>query len=260
MRASDKLSKMTKEAFIEAKELLNKAEKIDPDFAAIYTWQVYWSIFWIGQGWGDNPKYKASIAIEIAEKAIEKDPKDALAYAVKAHFLSFIYKQFTYAKNNLRKARKLNPHLGYVWIMSSITATYVGETKKAIEYLDTFAKLGPIESNDPDAKLIPIDEAYKVIYYSARCIAYTLSEQYEKGAYWGKRIVSHRKTFSNGYKPLICCLGHLQKKKEAQKYLEQLKIYEPDFTVSSMMRTYPLKLKTDRDNYSKGLILAGVPE
>jgi len=75
----------------------------------------------------------------------------------------------------------------------------------------------------------------------------------------GRRVVKANPNFVAGYKPLIASLGHLGQRDEAKLYIGKLLALEPDFTVESFGRHYPLKKVSDRRRYMKGLLLAGVP-
>jgi hypothetical protein len=66
--------------------------------------------------------------------------------------------------------------------------------------------------------------------------------------------------FSNGYKPLLAALGHLGRRDEAAPYIQKLLALEPHFTIEHFIRTYPLARQEDRENYARGLELAGVPK
>ena len=76
----------------------------------------------------------------------------------------------------------------------------------------------------------------------------------------GRRVVKANPEFINSYKPLIASLGHLRQRDEAAPYLEKLLSLEPDFTIEKFREAYPFKRPQDRDNYCKGLRLAGVPK
>jgi adenylate cyclase len=73
-------------------------------------------------------------------------------------------------------------------------------------------------------------------------------------------LVKGHPEFSNGYKPLVAALGHLEQFDEAQPYLAKLLELEPQFSVSQFAKTYPFRRDSDREHYMEGLRLAGAPE
>ena len=133
-----------------------------------------------------------------------------------------------------------------VLLLNSCTFSYCGEPQKAI---DRLAELN---------ELVEFEERHKFLYYVAHSIAYTFNRDYELGIEWGKKCISDTPGFTNGYKPIICCLGHLGKTEEAAFYIDQLSRLDPDFSIDQMDKVYPFKRETDRNHYIEGLRKAGV--
>ena len=94
----------------------------------------------------------------------------------------------------------------------------------------------------------------------AGTMAYFMGANYEEAYRHGRRFVRENPDFSNGYKPLIAALGHLGRREEAVPYVRKLLQLEPCFTVSKFAQNYPFARQEDRDNYARGLELAGVPK
>jgi tetratricopeptide (TPR) repeat protein len=90
--------------------------------------------------------------------------------------------------------------------------------------------------------------------------AYLIGRDYEEAYRHGRRFVRENPDFSNGYKPLIAALGHLGRREEAAPYVQKLLQLEPNFTIAQFIRTYPLARQEDRENYARGLELAGAPK
>lgn len=53
--------------------------------------------------------------------------------------------------------------------------------------------------------------------------------------------------------------SHLGRRQEAAPYIQKLLSLEPDFTIEKFRKAYPFKFGEDRENYCKGLRLAGIP-
>jgi hypothetical protein len=90
--------------------------------------------------------------------------------------------------------------------------------------------------------------------------AHFLKKDYEAAYRFGKRGTRACPNFSNGYKPLIAALGHLGQRDEAAPYVQKLLQLEPHFTIARFIGSYPLARQEDRENYARGLELAGVPK
>jgi hypothetical protein len=165
---------------------------------------------------------------------------------MKGHFKAFVEHDFESALELHHKAYRLNPCSSMVLLLNSCTFSYCGEPGKAIDRL--------VELNN----LVEFDERHKFLYYVAHSIAYTFNREYELGIEWGKKCIRDTPSFTNGYKPLICCLGHLGKTEEAAVYIDRLSRLDPEFGIEQTTRVYPFKQETDRNHYIEGLRKAGV--
>jgi tetratricopeptide (TPR) repeat protein len=140
---------------------------------------------------------------------------------------------------------RLNPNIAYIWALSAATYCYIGEPENALKRLSCYRDLAPLH---------PSFGFPETIYV----IAYLLKRDYERAVVFGRDVVKTVPDFINSYKPLIASLGHLRRREEAKPYVEKLLSLEPDFTVEKFKKTYPLRRPQDRDNYCKGLRLAGI--
>ncbi len=246
IRAVSTIPEMTPESFRQAEKLFERAVELDPEFAAIYTWRIYWEIFLFGQSWVENPAEEIDKTNQLAKEALKRDPDDALVLAMKGHFQAFVEHDFDSALELHDKAYRLNPCSSMVLLLNSCTYSYCGEPQKAI---DRLAELN---------ELVEFEERHKFLYYVAHSIAHTFNRDYELGIEWGKKCISDTPSFTNGYKPIICCLGHLGKTDEAAIYIDKLSQLDPDFSIDQIARVYPFKQETDRNHYIEGLRKAGV--
>ena len=246
IRAVSTIPEMTPESFQFAEKMFERALELDPEFAAIYTWRIYWEIFWFGQSWVKDPIEEVKKANQIARDALKRDPDDALALAMKGHFQAFVEHDFDEALDLHQKAYQLNPYSSMVLLLSSFTFSYCGQPEMAISRLAELNELGEFE------------ERHKFFYYLANSVAHTFNKDYELGIKWGKKCISDTPGFTNGYKPIICCLGHLGKTGEAASIISELSRLDPEFSIEQMARVYPFKRDADRNHYIDGLLKAGV--
>lgn len=246
IRAVSTIPEMTQGSFQHAEKMFERAMELDPEFAAIYTWRIYWKIFWFGQSWVKDPTQEIIKASQLARDALNRNPDDALALAMKGHFQAFIEHNFDEALNLHQKAYQLNPCSSMVLLLNSFTFSYCGEPEKAICRLEELNQLGEFE------------ERHKFFYYLANSVAHTFNKEYQLGIEWGKKCIGDTPGFTNGYKPIICCLGHLGKSKEAAIYIDELSRLDPEFSVKQIAKVYPFQRDEDRNHYVEGLQKAGV--
>jgi tetratricopeptide (TPR) repeat protein len=175
---------------------------------------------------------------------MELDPDNSEAMGIYAYVLAW-KKEFDRAVRFFDRSLRANPNLAYIWALSAATYCYIGQPENALKRLTRYHDLAPL---DP----------YYAFFENAYTIAYTFKHDYERAVVVGRRVVKANPDFINGYKPLIASLGHLGRRDEAAPYIEKLLSLEPDFTIEKFRKDYPFKRPQDRDNYCKGLRLAGV--
>jgi len=246
MRAIPLIFDMSKETFGQANTLLQTAIERDPVCASAYAWRAFWQLINIGQQWAKDTNCAVEEIGWLTRVAIERDPEDAYAVALRAHVEAFIHHDYEQALECFDRALKLNPSLGFAWAFSAVTFCYLGKTDEALTRLSQYRQLCPF---DP----------YPFYFNTAYSIAYALSGQYEKAARIGRSAVRENPNYFAAYRPLIASLGHLDQVDEARSYLKKLLANEPHFTIGWLRTKYPPLLAEQFDQYAKGLRRAGVP-
>lgn len=246
LKAIPLMYSMERDKYEAAGRLIAEALKAEDSNANVLAWAAYWQVWYIGQGWSDDPTQALAIAQDRAVRAIRVDPENAEALGIYGHICAFLHKDFEAAMHYFDRALHLNPNLAFIWALSAPTYCYIGEPDLALCRLDRYRQLAP---SDP---LFPLWE-----YFYA--IAYFFKRDYERALVVGRRAAKANPDFVNGYKPLIAALGHLGRAEEAAPYIAKLLRLEPGFTVASFGRVYPFRKQFDRDHYMQGLLLAGVP-
>jgi adenylate cyclase len=238
---------LERKKYEEAGKLIDSALAIDQNNAMVSAWAAHWQIYYVGQGWAQDSARALALAQEHARRAINLDPDNAEALGIYAHVCAFLDKDFDSATYYFDRALRLNPNLAFIWALSALTYSYIGEPDAALQRLARYRDLSPF---DP----------YPYIYENPYTVAYTIKGDYEQAVIVGRRVVKGNPEFINGYKPLIAALGHLGRRREAKPYIDKLLSLEPNFTVRRFGKVYPFKHAADRERYMTGLRLAGVPE
>jgi DNA-binding SARP family transcriptional activator len=236
---------MERRKFQQAGELIQRALAIEADNSMAVTLSAYWHLWHIGQGWTNDTAKTLSTVETLCLRAMELDPENSEAMGIYAYTLAW-KKEFDRAVHFFDRSLRLNPNLAYIWALSAATYCYIGEPENALKRLSRYRDLAPL---DP----------YYGFFENAYTIAYTFKRDYERAVVVGRRVVRANPDFINGYKPLIASLGHLGRCDEAAPYIDKLLSLEPNFTIEKFRKDYPFKHPQDRDNYCKGLRLAGIP-
>lgn len=237
---------MERKRFEQAGELIGRALEIEPNNAMAVTLAAYWHLWHVGQRWTLDAGEKLDTVEALCLRALKLDPDNSDALGIYAHTLSW-KRKFDAAVDYFDRSLRVNPNLAYIWALSAATYCYVGEPDEALRRLSRYRDLAPF---DP----------YFGFFENAYTMAYAFKRDYERAAVVGRRVVKANPGFINAYKPLIVALGHLGLRDEARRYIDKVMSLEPDFTVKQFNQLYPFKFAHDRENYSDGLRLAGVPE
>jgi DNA-binding SARP family transcriptional activator len=246
LKAIPLMYSMERDKYETAGRLIAEALKTGDSNANVLAWAAYWQVWYVGQGWSDDPAQALLTAQNRAVRAIRLDPENAEALGIYGHICAFLDKDFEAAMHYFDRALQLNPNLAFIWALSAPTCCYIGQPDLALSRLDRYRELAP---SDP---LFPLWE-----YFYA--IAYFFKRDYERAVAIGRRAAKANPDFVNGYKPLIAALGHLGRAEEAEPYIGKLLRLEPNFTVASFGSAYPFQKPLDREHYMQGLLLAGVP-
>ena len=251
LTAINKMHHMTWASFQGAREDLERAQSLAPNFSEVYSWLAFWHVFSVGQRFPDESAQSSVQLLEEArnnaKRAIELNPENALALAIYGHATSFLYHDFQSACQYFDRSLKLNPNSSFAWMLSSATYGYLGDAGEALRRLDHSELLCPIEPH------------YELLYKMSRTIASFVRRDYRSVIRWGESTVRENESFTNSYKFLIAGLGHLGQVDKAQTYLNRLLIYEPHFEVEAFVETYPFARVADKERLLAGLIKAEAP-
>ncbi|MBV8753923.1 MAG: hypothetical protein JO328_13765 [Hyphomicrobiales bacterium] len=245
-RAIPLIYSMERQKFQEAGELIQRALAIEPENSMAVTLLAYWHLWHVGQGWTSDSTRTLSTVETLCLRALELDPDNSEAMGIYGHTLAW-KKDFDGAIQVFDRSLRVNPNLPYVWAFSAATYSYIGEPEEALRRLNRYRDLAPFD---------PYFRFFEIFYETA----YIFNRDYERAVVVGRRVVKEVPEFINAYKPVIASLGHLGRRQDAVPYIRKLLSLEPDFTIEKFRRAYPFKRPEDRDNYCKGLQLAGIPK
>ncbi len=247
LRALPLMGRMEHAPFMLAGGYLQRAIKLEPDYAAAHTWYAYWHIFLVGQAWAGDARAMMEEAGEYAERGIVLDPFDARGLTIAGHVRAFLHRRLREAAALHERALSLNPNLAMAWALSAITAAYMGEVEDAERRISRYKKLSPL---DP----------YAFIFDGFFTVIHLLKRDFECAVVAGRAVTQMNPSLSAGFKPYLAALGHIGRQQEAAVARARLLALEPDFTVEHFLRTAPFEREADREVFANGLRLAGVPE
>jgi adenylate cyclase len=248
LRALDIMNDLDADTYSRAGEYLDAATEEDPGFATAFAWAARWRSVKIGQGWSTNSDDDARDAVQLAKRAIDLDPLNALALASLGHLQSFLFHDYDSALVYLARARDASPSCAQAWILSSATESYLGRGEEAIRMGERALRLSPGGSN-------------LHFYYNVMSIAHYTAGKYEQAIKWARLSEIEHPSFTSNVRGLCACLSASGKIEEAREWAAKHMALEPDFRLATYERTrMPYKPPELRRTYMNHLRLAGLPE
>jgi len=247
LRAMPGMTRLERQAFSGAGELLRQAVALEPDYASAHAWYATWLTLQVGQDWASDPAQALADAARHAERAITLDPQDARGFTVAGHVRAYLHHRLHEAAALHDRALALNPNLAMAWALSGITQLYLGDWQEAERRLDRYKQLSPL---DPNAFFY--DVAFSTVAL--------LKRDYEGAVAAGRSVSELNPAFSAACKPYLAALGHLAQLSEAAVVRRRLLAIEPGFTIRRFLDATPFERAGDIEHYAAGLRLAGIPE
>ena len=177
------INSLDKKTFLRAREFLDRAMVDDAHFAMPVAWAGRWHSLYVGQGWSANPAEDRIKAINLAAKAIDLDPDNALALATFAHLKAYLSHDYDIALNYFDRALTASPNHSLAWLLSAGTLSYIGQTKKAIEHAQRGLRLSPFDRG-------------LYYYYMFLTLAYYADGAYEEALKWGKLALNQNPMYT----------------------------------------------------------------
>jgi len=246
LQALDQLSRMDRSALGRARELLEQAIKVDPDYAPAYSRLASLHLRWVAQGWSEDELADRQTAASNARLAIERDRSDAVALAIYGHIQSYLLKDYGVATDYLDRAMAVGPSCALAWGYSSLTRGFLGDYAAAVARAERAVRLSPL---GPDA--------FWFEHFLSQ--AYYLSGRYEEAVAWARMSDAHNAVNYSNQRCLIASLVALDEMDEARQVGRRLLQMIPSFRLSTFRARTPLPGAV-RDEFAERLKLAGLPE
>jgi len=241
------INTLNKDTFPKAREFLEKAIAEDSNFAMAAAWAARWHSLNIGQGWSTEPREEAAGAAELAGRAIELDPHNAVALATYGHLRSYLFHDFDSALVYFERALTACPNSALALILSAGTLSYVGRGEEAVRNAEHALRLSPYDHS----------LAY---YYTFLGLAHYSCGSYEQAVKWTRMSTSENPRYTANLRFLIAALAALDRLDEARKVATNLLRYEPEFTITHYEQTLqPFREPTIRQRYLEHLRRADLP-
>ncbi len=246
LQALEHLYRLGRDSHAEAGRLLRAAIEIDPEYPPANTYMAYWHIFRVGEGWSDDPAADAREASRVAQKAIERDPRDGLALAMHGHVHSFLLRDFESARAILDRAIDVAPNCAMAWTMSSVTRGYLGDGAAAVAQAETGLRLSPLDGH--------------AFWFEGQLAqAHYIKGDFTAAVAWARRAAAQNPSAMFNLRVLAASLSALGQGEGARRVAQEIVARNPGFALSTYEKFCPFTGQIRRDWLDR-LRAAGLPE
>jgi len=229
-------------------------------------------------------------ARRLLQRAVERDPDYAMAYALLAHWhvlevgegRSDAITEATAASRYSALALACNPSDPLALAISGHASAFLfGDLNRAINSFDlalasspnspfawgmsspTYSYLGDgpiaVARAEYGLRLSPLDP-YIHIFQGYLGLAHYVNGSHEEAVYWSRRSLAKSPRFVAVLRQIIVSLSALGRLEEARVAAKQLVSLVPGFRVRTFMASYPIKDAQRAAAYAAQLLAAGLPE
>ncbi len=246
LQAIDLLYRMRRADFARARPLLDRAIELDDGYASAYAHAAKWHLFNVGQGWSDDPERDAAEAGRLAAAAVQRDPADALALAIRGHVEAFLFHRYEAAERLLERALAVGPGHALAWSLASGNAAYVGDAATAIGRAEWGLRLSPIDLR-------------AFFYLSFLGIAHYAAGNFAEALVWAGRTRALNPAFHANLRVLAATLVALGRLEEAREVGAALLAEQPAFRLDAYAPRCPWRDPPTRTLFLERLEAAGLP-
>lgn len=239
---------MTREANDEARELLERAIALDPNYASA---MLLLSLVWdcrISQGWAAAAELAVVAAesrkyLQLAQQIDNHDP-DVLTFQARA--MAYVDGRHEEAIALIERALTLNPNSAATCTVAGWICVYAGQSERAIAHLQRSMRLNPLDPADFHT-WAPLAHAFIQLGRDDEAL-----EAARQATQRGPNYIAAWRALS----AILALTGRLE---EAHAAMATLLRLAPTMSLTSMT-SVPTRTAAARARYFEGLRLAGMPE
>jgi adenylate cyclase len=244
-RAAHAMHRLDRENLDEAKLLLDRAALLDPSYGRTFSLLAEWYTFRIGQGLSSGDEDQEKV-MAYATAALERDPADGQAMALRGHAFSWLYHEYEEALDMFEAALRIGSSSVLAWTYSSPTFSYVGDWERAVANAQYALRLSPLDPHGYTMR-------------AALALAYYTGRNYVEAARWGRRAVAANPHYHASYRFLIAALAAQEDVAQARRIAERFLRLDPGFRVEPFAAAYAFADSRRNEEFGKHLLKAGLP-
>lgn len=225
-----------------ARAFYQDAIDLDPNFAAAYSMLAWTHVFDAMNGWSGDREASLSKAISLANKAIQLDADQPIAFFVSG--LAYRErKEYIKAMVDAEKALKLDPNYANAHMLLATLLYYAGRPEEGLERIKSAMRLHP---HHPYNYSFHLGQVYFVL------------KRYDAAIDALEDAVDRYPSSERLHVWLAAAYAYAGNQESAEWEVAQIMTINPEFSLDRVKKSYPFKDDAERDRFLRGLIMAGV--
>lgn len=246
LRALAGLYQLGSSEFSLAGELLERAIRLDPDYAQAHAHLAWWYSLLEFEGRARGRADAAALALDHALQAVRLDPRDAWALSVAGYMQSLVNKRHDDAMTMYEQALEIDPSCASAWARSAATLSYLGRSDESMDRIRRAMQLSPFDPH----------RFWHLTICGGACF---VAARYDEAAGWLARALQLNPRFNGARRVRIAALALLGEHAEARALADLMLADTPDFSVLEFERRSPMQ-RSPLDHLIRGLRWAGLPD
>ncbi|AZO53569.1 MULTISPECIES: adenylate/guanylate cyclase domain-containing protein [unclassified Mesorhizobium] len=242
LRGRELWHRLTKETNVAARDLLQRATGLDPNFASAYAFLALTHGVDYLNRWGASPPESMAQAEEAAMRAVTLDDNDPWAHWALA--IARLYtRRHDEAIDEVERALVLNPNFAEAHVCRGETLYYSGESEEALE---SFARAKSLNPYFPDV----------LLHFQA--LALFQLGRYDEAVDLLLQRLARNAVTDVSRALLAASYGHLGRLEEARAAWQEMLRVNPDYSLEYRRKVLPYKNPADFEVMVDGLRKAGL--
>lgn len=241
------MHRLSHQDYDRARVLLEELTQRAPRRAIPHAWLAKWHVLRVWQGWADEAREDAQLALDCTKRALDADPHCSLALAIDGFVHTNLLKQLDTALSRYELALSVNPNDSLAYLLKGTLHAFRGEGKQALKDSQQALRLSPL---DP----------HRYFYDSLAATAALGAQRYERAIELAQRSLRANRTHASTLRALTIAQWHAGHHEDARKTVAELMKVEPTLTVANYLALHPVADYETGKIWAEALGNAGVPQ
>jgi adenylate cyclase len=191
-----------------------------------YAWLANWHVLRVQQGWSEDERQDAYLAMEATKRALDLDPECSLALAIDGFVHTNLLKKLDVAEERYNHAIQANPSESLAWLLKGTLHAFRGDGLQAVDNVQRALKLTPLHP-------------HRYFYDSLAATACISAGLYEQALEHAQRSLRANRKHTSTLRAVAVSQWQLGMHEQARATAQELLKQEPTLTISRWLERAP---------------------